>query len=225
MKTLIALHGNPGAPEDWDILASHLDSKNFQLKAFDSYGSEWLDEVRRGSDKKILIAHSWGSYPILKNLNAIAPKVEKVILACPYAKPEKVLSALAGILLKTPVIGEALIKSSHKKMRDVFVAEMIHPCKLADHLYYQKLQDRFADWTRWQKAAFAKLEMQKDPWQSSWVVDLPLVLLFGSEDRTSTLENQNLIFKNYPNITIKIIPKAGHGILWSHPHEIISALR
>ena len=224
MTILIALHGNPGAPEDWDILRNHLDPKKYRLDTFDSYGEEWKTAVLSGSDKKILIAHSWGSYPILKNLKALAPHVEKIILVGPYARPEKLLSPISGFLLKTPFIGKALIKSSHKKMIDHFVKEMIHPFQLTDNVYYQTLQDRFLDWRRWQRAAFAKLEMQSDPWQPAWVTDVPITLLFGSEDKTSTLENQNSIFKNYPKVTTKVIPQAGHGILWSHPAEIISAL-
>lgn len=224
MKNLIALHGNPGALEDWNVLSEKLPASSYQLKAFDSYSDSWVAEVQKGLAKKILLAHSWGAYPILKNLKPLAPFVEKVILVAPYARPENPLPAIAGVLMKTPLLGEKLLKSSHQKMQNVFVPEMIHPQKMSDHPYYQTLETRFADWRRWQKAAFAKLEMQKHPWQQSWVTDVPLTLIFGSEDKTSIPENQNIIFKNYPNTRTKIIAHAGHGLLWSHPDEIIAAI-
>lgn len=225
MKTIIALHGNPGAPEDWNVLQQQLNPAEYTLKAFSSYGTDWIDEVRKGADQKILLAHSWGTYPVLKNLKRLESHVEKVVLVCPYAKPEKPLPAAAGVLMRLPFIGDALIKSSHQKMLNVFVAEMIQPQKMTDLPYYQQIQDRFKDWRRWQKAALAKLDMQKDPWEQSWITNVPMTLLFGSEDKTSTVENQNNVFKNYAKATTKIIPNAGHGILWSHPAEIIAAIK
>jgi acyl-CoA synthetase (AMP-forming)/AMP-acid ligase II/pimeloyl-ACP methyl ester carboxylesterase len=224
MKTIIALHGNPGAPEDWNILEKRLDPSKFRLHAFNSYGDEWLEEVRKGADKKILIAHSWGSYRILKKLKAVANHVEKVILVCPYVKPEKPLSGLAMLLLKTPVIGEKLIKASHQKALQHFVKDMVSPQAMDANPYYERIQSRLQDWKIWQRAAFAKLEMQAYPWTPADIAETPLILLYGAVDKSSPFESQHAVLKQYPTQQHHVVANGGHGLLWSHPEVILAAL-
>jgi acyl-CoA synthetase (AMP-forming)/AMP-acid ligase II len=48
--------------------------------------------------------------------------------------------------------------------------------------------------------------------------------LYGAQDKTSSPEVQNSVLNRYPRKTIKVVPATGHGLLWSHPQEIIAAL-
>lgn len=224
MKTIIALHGNPGAPQDWDILRGRLDSKNFELKAFDSYDGRWIEAITQGLGKKIILTHSWGGYCVLKNLKKIAPYIERVILVCPYLKPEKKLSAVACLLLELPVIGSILIKASHKKAKEHFVPDMIYPLRLEQLPYFQEIQNRLEDWQIWQKAALTKIQMQRQAWNNTDLVDIPLDVLYGEQDKTSRPAVQNEILNQYPHTTTQMIPGAGHGLLWSHPEIIIASL-
>lgn len=224
MKTIIALHGNPGTPADWNILRDIIGTK-YQFKAVDTYGDSWKDEVRRGHEKKIILAHSWGSYRILKNLHDLQGHIEKVILVAPYVKPERNLSALATSLLKVPGLSDVLIKSSHKKSKDSFVSDLIYPNTAKDHAYFQTLQNHFEDWQVWQKTVVNKIKMQEDPWRVQDLCDqVPLTVLYGELDKISNKEIQNTILARYPQAQIKSIAATGHGLLWSHAKEIASEI-
>ncbi|WP_413290565.1 alpha/beta fold hydrolase [Bdellovibrio sp. HCB337] len=225
MKTIIALHGNPGSPADWNVLSSKLDSSQYQLKAVENYDDSWKSEVMKGSDKKILIGHSWGAYCILKNLRELAPFVEKVILVAPYIQAERPLSGLASMLLKLPVIGEVLTKGSHKKSKDAFVADLISPNQVSDIPYFQTLKTYFEDWHVWEKTVHYKLQMQSAPWTTDDVVDdVSITTLFGELDKISNPVIQNIALTKFPDVTTKIISGTGHGLLWSHPEAILAEI-
>ncbi len=223
MKTIIALHGNPGSPADWNILRDKI-SPQFQLKAVDAYSDAWKQEVTRGGDKKIIVAHSWGAYLILKNLKELKNHIEKVILVAPYVKPERPLSGLAATLLKVPGLGDALIKSNHQKAKDAFVGDLIHPNTVKDLPYFQTLHNHFQDWTVWQKTVVNKIKMQDNPWSEAEITDVPLAVLYGELDKISSNEIQSAVLGKYPHAQMKTIPATGHGLLWSHPEKIISEI-
>ena len=128
MKTILALHGNPGHLEDWSVLKKIL-PQSYELVTVDPHDENWTSLLAKTSGKKILLGHSWGCYRILKALRPYASSIEKAILVAPYVQPERPLSALAQALLKVPILGDALIKSSHAKSKDSFFAELIHPLK------------------------------------------------------------------------------------------------
>jgi len=224
MKTIIALHGNPGSPADWNILRDKVGSQ-YHFIAVDSYSDDWQAEITKGSDKKIIIAHSWGSYRILKSLKHLKTHIEKVILVAPYVKSERGLSGLATVLLKVPGLSDALIKSSHKKSKDDFVSDLIFPSTLNDHVYFKTLQNHFEDWKVWQKTVVYKMKMEANPWQYEDLTDeVPLTVLYGEKDKISTAEVQNTILSRYPQAKIKNVPATGHGLLWSSPEKIISEI-
>ena len=102
MKTIIALHGNPGHPEDWDLLKQAL-GQDFNLLAVDAQSEEWIRLLTQDTSKKVLIGHSWGCYRILKALPKYEQYVEQVLLVAPYIRPERELPGLAKGLLKLPV--------------------------------------------------------------------------------------------------------------------------
>lgn len=223
MKTIIALHGNPGSPADWNILRDKLGSQ-FQFKAVDAYGDDWKQDVVHGGDKKIIIAHSWGSYRILKNLKPLKENIEKVILLAPYIKPERPLSGLATTLLKVPGLGNALIKGSHKKSKDHFVSDLIYPNTAKDHPYFQQLVKHFEDWTVWQRTVANKMKMEANPWNEGDVTDIPVTVIYGGVDKLTNADFQNAVLSKYPRVQTKTIPGTGHGLLWSHADKIISEI-
>ena len=212
MKKVIALHGNPGHPEDWEILKKQIPG----LISADSYADDWTSLVTQGNDKKILIGHSWGAYRILKALPKISSHVEKVILLAPYIKVERELPSFAAALLKTPWIGTKLIQSSHQKSKDSFVDELIYPFKIEGLSYYKQIHERIQNWKTWETAAINKIKTQKDPWTAQDVRDVPIVALYGSEDKLTNEQIQNEVLKQYPNVHIQRISGTGHGLIWSH---------
>lgn len=224
MKTIIALHGNPGHPQDWELLANSLDAANYSLKAVEADSEEWLRLLTSDASKKILIGHSWGAYRILKSLPKYQNYVEKVILITPYIKPERSLSRLAETLLKLPVLGDQLIQGSHRKSKDSFFADLIFPLKKADLPYLNIVHERLQDWRLWQKTAFNKIKMQENPWRKEDICPTPIVALFGADDKISQEVFQKEVLEHYPQLNSVTVKNAGHGLLWSHVSEIINHL-
>lgn len=224
MKTIIALHGNPGHPEDWDLLKHSL-GKDYNLLAVDAQSEEWIRLLTESPSKKILIGHSWGCYRILKSLPKYEQYIEQVILVTPYIKPERELPGLAKGLLKLPVLGDKLIQSSHAKTKDTFFTDLIHPLKADSLPYLKKVQERLQDWKLWQKTAFNKIKMQDNPWTSKDICKVPVTVIFGKEDKISQESVQLEIIKQYPSHKVVHLEKAGHGLLWSHVADLISAVQ
>nr|BFD60675.1 hypothetical protein CKG001_27820 [Bdellovibrio sp. CKG001] len=224
MKTIIALHGNPGHPEDWDLLKQAL-GQDFNLLAVDAQSEEWIRLLTQDTSKKILIGHSWGCYRILKALPKYEQYVEQVLLVTPYIRPERELPGLAKGLLKLPVLGDKLIQSSHAKAKDSFFADLIHPLKSDALPYLKKVQDRLQDWKLWQKTAFNKIKMQDNPWSTRDVCKVPVTAIFGKDDKISQESVQLEIIKQYPAHKIIHLEKAGHGLLWSHVADLLSVVK
>ncbi|WP_413560580.1 alpha/beta fold hydrolase [Bdellovibrio sp. HCB209] len=217
MKHIIALHGNPGAPQDWSLLKNHA----ADIKAVDAYSDQWMSDVLQSPNKVILLGHSWGAYRILKALPALAANVEKVVLIAPYVNIERPLSGIAQLLLNTPFIGDMLIQSNHKKSKDSFLDDLIYPFKVEGLAYYQEIEGRLQDWQAWQKTAMVKMQMQSNPLNASDVCQVPIEVFYGSDDKISNADFQNQILSKYPKINIHHLQNTGHGLLWSHP-ELIS---
>lgn len=223
MKTILALHGNPGHPEDWHILKKSL-PPDYELITVDAYDDNWTRLLTQIPGKKILLGHSWGCYRILKALKNSASDIEKVILVAPFVKPETEISGLAQSLLRIPVLGDFLLKSNHGSSKDNFFADLIHPLRSEDDTYLQVVRGRLQDWQLWKKTAFQKMKMQADPWTPADVTAVPLTVIYGAADKISRRAVQGEVFKHYPAKTEIEVSHGGHGLLWSHAQEIIHAL-
>lgn len=224
MKTILALHGNPGHPEDWNLLKKILPA-GYDLVTIDPHDDNWTSLLTKTPDKKILLGHSWGCYRVLKALKPFASSIEKAILVAPYVKPEKEISGFAQTLLRLPVLGDVLLKSNHAKSKDSFFAELIHPLKSQDDSYLEIVNGRLQEWHLWKKTAFQKMAMQAHPWAAADVSDVPVTVIYGAKDKISSRKEQGEIFRNYPHKTEVEIHDAGHGLIWSHAREIVKALQ
>ena len=225
MKTIIALHGNPGHPEDWQILEKTLPTNSYRLYSVEADQDTWLKILTENSSKKILVGHSWGAYRILKQLAQYKDYVEHVILITPYIKPEREISGLAQTLLKTPLLGRTLLKGNHKKNKEAFFKDLIYPLDPAVLPYLEKVKMRLDDWRVWERTALNKMKMQAFPWDAKDICNVPITVLYGKEDQISQAHLQNEILVQYPQHSIHHYDDAGHGLLWSHAGEVIKALQ
>lgn len=224
MKTIIALHGNPGHPEDWTLLKNAL-PEAYQLIAVDAYDHEWLNLLKKDSTKKILLGHSWGCYQILKNLKQLEPFVEKVVLVNPYLKPEKEISAVASLLLQVPVLSDALLKSNHAKSHATFFKDLIAPLNEQNISYLKNVKERLQDWKLWQKTALTKIKMQGSPLSLGDIsTAVPIFVIHGEQDQISAAAFQNQVLESLSIRSKTLNLQGGHGLIWSHLVDIIQTL-
>lgn len=222
---VFAVHGNPGSPNDWDVLRSSLEQRGHTLVAADAQDDRWLQSVRGETQPVALIGHSWGCYRILKSLPQIKDHVARVILVNPTLQVETPLSGLAATLISLPLLGDLLIKSSHRKAFPEFIEKMIHPRHLRDLAPARESLDRLrTDWKRWGTAARLKLEQQTNPLGSGDSSPINGWALFGSKDLVVSSEFQEAVLKYFPGIRTEHVPDEGHALLWTHPELIIEKL-
>ncbi|MCX7977428.1 MAG: alpha/beta hydrolase, partial [Bdellovibrionaceae bacterium] len=211
MKRIIALHGNPGSPLDWEELSLVLNKNQYELMVADSYGDEWLEWARTSARPVILLGHSWGCYRILKNLKKLGDKVERAVLVNPYLVSERPISGLAANVLKIPFVGEKIIQSNHQKNVEKFFNEMIFPATGKEKPVYSSIRSRLSDWRVWARAAEAKIAQQADPLSAADVCQTPIVALIGEEDRISTFSVQDQALRLCPHVRRDRHPREGHG--------------
>lgn len=224
MKTIIALHGNPGSPSDFSRVQDLLDKASFQILSESPDSDTWIAKLTQTSDRKIIVAHSWGAYAVLKKAKAYQQYIQKIILVCPYLVPEKEISPVAAALIRLPLLGNLLLKKSHASSIDGFISDMLSPNTEVEASLVNTLGNNLSDWKLWAKAAFNKIEMQNSPLVDSDIPkNLDIEVLWGDEDKVSTVTQLNTLIA----LGIQKISKVahtGHGLIWSHPGLVLDLI-
>ncbi len=218
MTKVFFLHGNPGHPSDWETLISKL-PKEAEVRLVDSYGSDWIEEIQRSKDKVLVVAHSWGCYRLLSNLDRLANKIERIFLINPYLRSESQVSPLQKVILKTPLLGRVLIDLNHQKSYQNFLATMIHPQNVSDSPVFIKKQEILSDKASWHQALKGRQMQQSAPLQKQTQSVLGYAY-FGTEDKIQNNSLQKAELNNYLYIQVREFKNAGHGLLWSHADQI-----
>lgn len=221
---IIALHGNPGTPGDWDVLARSL-PQGFELTAVDSYSDAWVEEVQKSKEKCILIGHSWGCYRILSKLSILQGHVARILLVNPYVVPENPVSGLAQKIIQLPFLGDKILQLSHQKAVDSFFQNLIYPDSKTSQPKYAEIEKNLKKFSTWKQAALFKIKMQKAPLQDLSHLSVETVVIWGNEDRIGSQSVQIPFLQKNPNIKIKYIDNAGHNSIWSGVQNITEVLK
>lgn len=224
MNKIIALHGNPGHPEDWSEVKRLLPPGN-ELLALDAYDPGLVKKLQSLTGPFILLGSSAGSYTIMRHLPLIADKVSGIVFVTPYFSSEKPLSGLAKTLLGIPVLGGKLIESSKRKSVVGFLEHMIEPQKITDHPYYPKFLERLQRTDLWAKTVRRKIDAENYPLRiSPAAYSIPVIALWGKEDKTSVPVRQSSYLRAFSRVENREIVRGGHALLWSHPADVVSAI-
>lgn len=222
MKKIIAVHGNPGHPDDWNEVKKSLPQET-EFLALDAYDPELLRKLKSFTGPYVLTGFSLGCYTIMRLLPEIQDKVSGIVFVAPYFISEKPLSGLAKGLLGLPVISGKLIESSKKKSVGGFLENMIAPQKMSDHPYYQTFLHRLETTDLWAKTVKRKIDAENTPLPSS-TFSLPVISLWGTDDKTSDRTRQSQVLRSFPRSTTKDLQGGGHALLWSHSKDVALAL-
>ncbi len=223
MNKIIAIHGNPGHPEDWNEVKKLL-PKDSEFLALDAYDPELGKKLKSFHGPFILTGFSMGCYSILRYLPEIREKVSGIVFVAPYFIPEKPLSGLAKGLLGLPIISGKLIDSSKKKSVAGFLEHMIAPQKMSDHPYYQTMLIRLETTDLWAKTVKRKIDTENNPLSFTDSYSIPVIALWGKEDKTNSREKQISALKAFSRVDNRDLTNGGHALLWSHSRDVATAL-
>lgn len=220
MKTIVAIHGNPGHVDDWNEVKKFL-SSDIQFITVDGYDPKLSERLQSIPGPFVLVGYSLGAYGALKNLPSLIDKVQSLVLVTPYLKSKNPLSGLAKTLLGTPIVGGLLIDSTRKKNRHLtFLEEMIHPFKKESHHYYETFRNRLEGTDLWEKTIFRKINFENNPLKLPRDYTLPVDIIWGDKDKISSSTEQRVGLSNLKNIKETHLSDAGHSLLWSHSKQV-----
>jgi acyl-CoA synthetase (AMP-forming)/AMP-acid ligase II len=205
---IITFHGSPGGPEDFSLIEEELKLTLHHTNRYED-GS-----FRVGEEGQVLIGYSWGCRELLKYYKENKNNVDKIILISPFIFNANV-SSLKNTLISLPVIGAKLLKTIGPAAIDKFIHESSMPQSAPKNYIAQK---EYLSSVKVLKNS----TLEKDKIEVSDIssIEVPTLVLFGKEDKTSPKEEQidplNQIFKN---ITIEIFEDAGHALTMTHPKK------
>jgi pimeloyl-ACP methyl ester carboxylesterase len=156
-----------------------------------------------------LVAHSWGS-SIALELALRAPKrVSKIALYDAWVYEDQLPTTF--LMARAPGVGEAIVDAFYFERSDDKLAIAFHdPRKITEELA-ENVEDQLSrPGTR--AAALAAIRGQRfgeveDRYRT---IDKPVLLLWGREDRVTTLEVGERLSKDLPNAKLVVYPQCGH---------------
>ncbi len=67
-------------------------------------------------------------------------------------------------------------------------------------------------------------EESQPPWEQLAELTVPLVMLYGENDRASAGKRARLLKEQRPQLDLRIVPAAAHMLMWDAPETFLSAL-
>ncbi|MFN8790379.1 MAG: AMP-binding protein [Bdellovibrionales bacterium] len=223
MIKVFFLHGNPGHASDWDLLISKL-PQDFEAHIVEAYESDWIEQIRTSERKVLVVAHSWGCFRFLSNLDSYSHKIERAFLINPYVKSETKSSLAQRILMQIPGLKDVLIQMHHKKSYRTFFDSMIFPHTLETLSTYTQKLEKLSGVQSWYQALRGRALQS----QVSELPDDSHALLgysyFGEQDGIQTNSIQMQALEKYPYLQTRSFQDGGHGLLWSHADVIATEI-
>jgi pimeloyl-ACP methyl ester carboxylesterase len=229
---IVALHGSPGSPADWEALKSHLPEVEFLTPSI--YDSQWIEDLRDSEPQSVLaLAHSFGASLLLAHADQYVDRLKSVILCAPFLAPGQKISPALQVLLRTPGLGDFLVKKSHQKKKKGFFQDLIFPHSLdaqeeaQNQELWQSLanvQARLDDSRIWKKMISLKMEKIL-PARGPSSMSLQGLAILGGKDKISDLDFHRRFLENFPGIHSLEWPEAGHGLIWSHSAALAKLIK
>ncbi len=167
-----------------------------------------LEEL--GVEGKVdLVAHSWGSSVALALTLAAPERVNKIALYDAWVFEDQLPTAF--IWSRAPGMGELLIGAFYDQRPDDKIAMAFHDQKYVTEELIEVVEDQLS--RPGTKAAalaairgqhFAELEPKYK------TIKQPVLLLWGREDRVTTLEFGERLSKELPDAKLNVYPQCGH---------------
>ncbi len=211
-KVSISLHhGSPGSSQDFFHLNQLMPECN--MIANDRVDSSSTVNV---NDVRIQLGYSFGCVHALKAA-AKNPDTENVILIAPFLFPQKKPGVMMKSLLNVKLFKNKLLPTLAKKSIHSMLVQSSHPHPVPEK--YKLDSKIYLNPNRLKYSIIEKDIIQTEIFNYLKILEernVKVYMIAGEQDLTSSKELQLDPLKNFKNIKIDIIPKAGHALLWTH---------
>lgn len=221
MKTAVILHGWASYQAHWVKFQSRFKAAGFKVLKPDLPGFKtaisrpfntqdyvnWLKSYLQDKGKMILIGQSFGGQVAIQFTAQNPQKVERLIL-----------------------IGAAGIRREFNLKKQIFwllakTGKMLTSSPLAKKIFYRLARE----WDYTKASPVMKKTLQNivkdDQRENLPKIKVPTLLIWGSDDRYTPLRHGRLMHRLIPNSVLKVIAGGRHGLHFTHPRELVAAIK
>ena len=224
MTKLIAIHANPGQPEDFNSLSKYLDSQKYELMPINAHLDRWISIIEQSESPVVILAHSWGAYRFFQELPHLESKIAQIFLISPWLKVEKPVPSFMRKLMLVPILGHLLIKRTYRGSLKPFLKEFFHPTVGGAHPALKKTEEKLqSHWSSWYQVYRLTLLMQERPLQSIQT-KVPITVIVGTRDAFVDANIQLSLLNNTSQLKVRTLEGAGHCLLVTHAEQLAHLL-
>jgi pimeloyl-ACP methyl ester carboxylesterase len=223
---VILLHGFASSLETWERVMPELE-RTHRVIALDLKGFGWTDRPpgdyspraqanlvfdlmnQLKVPKAAVVAHSWGASVALAMALAQPTRVEKLALYDAWVYEEQLPSTFH--YARAEGVGEALFTAFYAERPDEKISQAFYDERFVTEELIEDVE-RALDRPGTTAAALAAARGQRFAELEKHYVDVkqPTLLLWGREDRVSTLAVGERMSRQLPNARLVVFPRCGH---------------
>jgi pimeloyl-ACP methyl ester carboxylesterase len=223
---VILLHGFASALETWAAVAPEL-AKSHRVLALDLKGFGWTDRPEgdysplaqaklvlaladaRGLDRFALVAHSWGSSVALQVALLAPERVTRIALYDAWVYEEQLPSFF--VWSRAGGVGETLFSLFYDQLPDVKMGGGFYDKRFMTERLVEEVE-KALERPGTKAAALAAVRGQRyaEVQARYGTLRQPVLLLWGREDKVTTLGFGERLRSQLPNAQLEIYPRCGH---------------
>lgn len=221
LKTVICLHhGSPGSARDFFHLGLLL--PDCHLEVYDRVEKNYTDEHKKAL---IQLGYSFGCVEAL-NTAVENENTRYVILIAPFLFPQKKPGVVMKSLLNISLFNKKVLPRIAKKSIHSMLVKSSYPETVPDH--YKDDAKAYVDPRRLKHSIMEKDFAHHEIYHKFQKLEdrgVKVFIILGEQDLTSSREIQIDPLKRFKNITLQMIPKAGHALLWTHTDALARKIK
>jgi pimeloyl-ACP methyl ester carboxylesterase len=224
---VVLIHGFASSLGAWGDVRKAL-TPHHRVIALDLKGFGWTDRPegdyspaaqgalvlalldQRGVEGPVaLVAHSWGSSIALQIALDHPERVSRIALYDAWVYEEQLPTAF--LMARTSGIGEAVIEPFYDQRADDKIAAAFHDPRFVTEELVENVERQLSR-PGTTAAALAAIRGQRfeELERRYRTIDKPVLLLWGREDRVTTLEFGERLSKDLPRARLVVYPETGH---------------
>jgi pimeloyl-ACP methyl ester carboxylesterase len=234
VNLVLALHGNPGSPDDFALLEARCEAQEVRIVA---PALEWgpaglegliveLDALvaREARTELAVVGYSWGAWLALHWVAETVHAPSVVVLVNPCVIPTNPVSPLTAAIVEAPGLGRVLLGLAAPRLARHHIRSVFAPAAPPDSIF-AAWRERLQGADSWAAALRRKRGQQGRPWPRGAAPRAPVRVLVGAEDRVAPGAGQiRELRAAFPGLEVREVPGAGHSLPWTHAEEVLRCL-
>lgn len=223
---VVLLHGFASSLNVWDTVVPAL-AENHRVLALDLKGFGWSNRPEgdyspaaqarlvwefleeRGVDQTAVVAHSWGASVALQMALEQPERIERIALYDAWVYAEQLPSTF--IWARAGGIGEMLFGLFYKERPADKTALAFYDDSYVTYEFVEEIKSQMARPGTTAAALEAVRGQRYEDVQHTYsAVDVPVLLLWGREDKVTTLDMGERLVRQLPDAELVVYPRCGH---------------